>query len=390
MQAKLQWDGPWTIDGRIIQLSDWRESFQPAFENLSTVAVWIQLHHVPMELWNRDLLKLIASQFGRVLKIDEHTLNLSRSKYARICVEIDLDLPLQKGTWVIYGDNSVFIIALYEKLPVFCYRCGRVGHGESNCTLLSSRKSDDGPWSPAVSLEKAMEVDDPHQSPGEATEGMVDSLMNDKEEFNIIPGVEDNSPEFGSWMKPRSHKGLGRGRGRGGAHNPNPACQNKNDEQLPDTCLEQAPLFTTCGGFSRRSAATVYLSSKVVFLHLENAKAIELIPNVENGSLYRLEDFPSDFSLGPNTLSATINLAEAVMPCSPLILVPIPAQSDGLETAAPSHPSHPACPSHSSFQTFSSQPLLLTSATQNDDDSHHSFLVDKVKLSFLPLPPKDF
>lgn len=35
--------------------------------------------HIPMELWNRDLLKLIVSQFGRVLKIDEHTLNLSRS-----------------------------------------------------------------------------------------------------------------------------------------------------------------------------------------------------------------------------------------------------------------------------------------------------------------------
>lgn len=33
-------------------------------------------------------------------------------------MEIDLNLPLQKGTWVKYGDNSVFIIALYEKLPV--------------------------------------------------------------------------------------------------------------------------------------------------------------------------------------------------------------------------------------------------------------------------------
>ncbi|XP_039134936.1 uncharacterized protein LOC120272238 [Dioscorea cayenensis subsp. rotundata] len=115
MQAKLLWEGPWTIDGRILQISEWKESFQPAFEKLSTAAVWIQLHHLRIELWLGDILECIASQFGRVLKIDEHTLNLSRSKFARICVEIDLDLPLQKGTWVKYGDNSVFIIALYEK-----------------------------------------------------------------------------------------------------------------------------------------------------------------------------------------------------------------------------------------------------------------------------------
>lgn len=94
MQAKLLWKGPWTVEWRILQISEWRESFQLAFKKLSFVAVWIQSHHVPMELWNGDVLETIASHFGRVLKIDEHTLKLTRSKNARICVEIDLDLPL--------------------------------------------------------------------------------------------------------------------------------------------------------------------------------------------------------------------------------------------------------------------------------------------------------
>ncbi|XP_039138906.1 uncharacterized protein LOC120276249 [Dioscorea cayenensis subsp. rotundata] len=99
MQAKLLWDGPWTVDGRILQLFEWRESFQPAFEKLSIAAIWIQLHHVPIELWKGEILDVIASHFGRVLKIDEHTLQLSRSKFARICVEIDR-ISLAKGTWV--------------------------------------------------------------------------------------------------------------------------------------------------------------------------------------------------------------------------------------------------------------------------------------------------
>lgn len=49
-----------------------------------------------MELWGVELLESIASDFGKVLKIDEHTLSHSRSRYARICVDLDLDQPLQK------------------------------------------------------------------------------------------------------------------------------------------------------------------------------------------------------------------------------------------------------------------------------------------------------
>lgn len=48
--------------------------------------------------------------------------------------------PLQKGTWVKYGNKFVFITALYEKLLVFCYKYGHVGHRETNCTFFNNRK----------------------------------------------------------------------------------------------------------------------------------------------------------------------------------------------------------------------------------------------------------
>lgn len=50
VQCHLLYNSPWTVAGRILQLSPWSESFQPAFENISTVAVWIQIFHLPMEL----------------------------------------------------------------------------------------------------------------------------------------------------------------------------------------------------------------------------------------------------------------------------------------------------------------------------------------------------
>lgn len=59
-------------------------NLQPAFELLAAVAVWIQLYHLPMELWGGDILEKIASQFGNVLKVDKHTLDMSRENFTLI------------------------------------------------------------------------------------------------------------------------------------------------------------------------------------------------------------------------------------------------------------------------------------------------------------------
>lgn len=34
--------------------------------------------------------------------------------------------------------NHVNILALYEKIPMFCFNCGRVGHGDETCTFVNS------------------------------------------------------------------------------------------------------------------------------------------------------------------------------------------------------------------------------------------------------------
>lgn len=112
--------------------------FQPTFEKLSTAAIWIQIYHLPMEPWGGEILEIMASQFGSVLKIDEDTFDCSRAKFARVCVDLDLEQPLQQGTWVKYGGFSVLILVLYEKLPVFCFRLGRVGHGKANYSFTGS------------------------------------------------------------------------------------------------------------------------------------------------------------------------------------------------------------------------------------------------------------
>lgn len=98
----------------VLQLVPWQPFFELAFTKLSTVALWVQLHNIPVELWEGESLETIASLFGRLLKINEFTSSLSSSKYARICVEIDPAKPLKRGFWIGDDKHKVFVVVLYE------------------------------------------------------------------------------------------------------------------------------------------------------------------------------------------------------------------------------------------------------------------------------------
>lgn len=90
-----------------------------------------------MELWDGESLDTVIAHLGNLVKVYDLTLSLSRSKYARVCVEIDLSKRLCRGFWV--GDDShrVFVVVLYERLPTFCYSCGVIGHGSKSCSHLT-------------------------------------------------------------------------------------------------------------------------------------------------------------------------------------------------------------------------------------------------------------
>ncbi|XP_039146757.1 uncharacterized protein LOC120283996 [Dioscorea cayenensis subsp. rotundata] len=110
---RLMFEGPWAVNSIVLQLAPWPPFFEPAFTKLSTVAIWI----------------------------DDVTYSLSRSKFARIYIEIDLAKPLKQGFWIRDNEHRIFVVALYERLPTFCYKCGHVGHGSNNYNRQSSEGS---------------------------------------------------------------------------------------------------------------------------------------------------------------------------------------------------------------------------------------------------------
>ncbi|XP_030923116.1 uncharacterized protein LOC115950001 [Quercus lobata] len=132
----------------------------PEETNIASVAVWVRLPRLPIEYYDLEALKEIGQAIGIVLWIDTHTASEARGRYARLCVQVDINKPLIYTVLIGKFQQSI----VYEGIGKLCFSCGRVGHRRDNCcyTIKSqpssnsaqaedSRSSDGEVRSPAAS-----------------------------------------------------------------------------------------------------------------------------------------------------------------------------------------------------------------------------------------------
>ncbi|KAI8024833.1 hypothetical protein LOK49_LG02G00256 [Camellia lanceoleosa] len=86
--------GPWVIMDHYLTIRKWEPDFKvlEAFE--TTTAVWVRFPELPIEYFQEKVLYTIAKQIGKPLKIDLTTTMATRDRYARVCIEMDLNKPL--------------------------------------------------------------------------------------------------------------------------------------------------------------------------------------------------------------------------------------------------------------------------------------------------------
>ena len=123
--------------------------------------------------YEKGILYVVGSQIGKVLKVDSNTLRQSKGRFARICVEVDLNKPLLPAILI----NGVEKKIVYEGLHMIWFACGRYGHETEKCFHKSQN----------------LNQNSTNKSSGSSSHSN-----------NVVPGMDDVTEScdkpFGEWM----------------------------------------------------------------------------------------------------------------------------------------------------------------------------------------------
>lgn len=97
---RASFGGHWFIMDHYLMLSTWRPNFRPSINNFDFMLVWVRIEEFPVEYYDKDALFEIAKIIGKPVRVDYATDKVTRARFARICVEIDLRNPLITRVWV--------------------------------------------------------------------------------------------------------------------------------------------------------------------------------------------------------------------------------------------------------------------------------------------------
>jgi 14-3-3 protein epsilon len=123
---------------------------------LHSVNMWVQVHDLPTGLMKETVGVRLANYIGSFLEYDKNNNSSFWRQYMRIRVKVDVRVPLKKEAKVMNKVGEWCSVKFkYEKLGVFCFVCGIMGHGENKCEVRFSMEQDSGvrEWSAEIRAE---------------------------------------------------------------------------------------------------------------------------------------------------------------------------------------------------------------------------------------------
>lgn len=112
---------------------------QPSRMKFGHAPFWVRLYDLPAGGNNRESGLILGSRLGKFIDIDEGTVEVF-GKFLRLCVMIDITKQLRRGIMIVMGGRKLWIVIKYERLPNFCYTCGRIGHVEMDCDYEDAKQ----------------------------------------------------------------------------------------------------------------------------------------------------------------------------------------------------------------------------------------------------------
>lgn len=131
--------GPWSFNNFPLIIHRLSRGEFPTRVELNRLAFWVQVHDLPAGYITEGIGKQLGAFIGEFLEYDATNSSSIWRQYMRIRVAIDVSKPLKRGRRIKKTDGTSFMVSFkYERLHIFCFVCGRVGHSERFCEDLFS------------------------------------------------------------------------------------------------------------------------------------------------------------------------------------------------------------------------------------------------------------
>ncbi|GJQ90655.1 zinc knuckle CX2CX4HX4C containing protein [Tanacetum coccineum] len=137
-------NGSWMIRNSPLILKKWMINTRLFKEELTRIPVWVKLHDVPIQVFSKDGISLIATQIGKPVILDSFTSSMctnywGQGSFARCLIEVranatlkdivTMGIPLPDGE----GFTKETIQVEYEWKPPCCDHCKIFGHVYDQC-----------------------------------------------------------------------------------------------------------------------------------------------------------------------------------------------------------------------------------------------------------------
>ena len=129
--------GPWPYDNHLLILH-WIQPGEGLNQiPLNSIDIWVQIFYLPSGYMSESVGKQLGNYIGFFLAYDSSNNVGGIKDYMRLCVSMDVRPLLKRGKRIRKPKGEWFFVSFkYERLSLFCFICGCLGHLDQFCPKL--------------------------------------------------------------------------------------------------------------------------------------------------------------------------------------------------------------------------------------------------------------
>ncbi|GMJ05091.1 hypothetical protein HRI_004178300 [Hibiscus trionum] len=207
---RIEAGGPWNFNSHLLILHRLSPGEDPAVVPLDKVKFWVLIHNVSHGFVSERVASSIGNFLGSFLEYDSMAVSLGYKGIMRIRVVMDIRIPLKrKKKLKLQNGRDHYVRFEYERLTLFCFICGLLGHGESFCPLRTVKDPSAITFGWDISLRAAPRRRQQSESRWLQEESALtvhlSAISGDHNKENVIPGSTNVTQNHMGGILPAGH-----------------------------------------------------------------------------------------------------------------------------------------------------------------------------------------